>query len=202
MKGALLTLPWCAYSHTSGHPQAHPVPHTANNSEILALTPQALLPSRLPPEAVTPPLSGKGWVVSSASPPPHRWGAAAAVAQMCAASGEATAGGFPPPATRAARALSSRCPPRPSPGQQLCPAPRPQPLSQLSLGWGRAAGEQLQSVEGGEGRVPPQQQETVLGLGAGRGEGRQGGRRGRGRGNAGGRGRRGRGWSTPPPLPQ
>ena len=54
--------------------------------------------------------------------------------------------------------------PGPSPGaEQLRPALRPQPLSQLSLGWGRAAGEQLQGVGWGWGgsSALPQQPETV-----------------------------------------
>lgn len=112
------------------------------------------------------------------------------MAQMCAALREASAGGFPPPATRAARALSCRCPPRPSPGRQLRPAPRPQPLSQLSLGWGRAAGEQLQGL-GGRVGCPRNGRKQAGGRGPGGGVLR-----------CGGAGRRGRGWSAPPPLPQ
>lgn len=124
----------------------------------------------------------EGLGVRSASPPPHRWGAVAAVAQMCAALGEASAGGFPPPATRAARALSCRCPPRPSPGRQLRPAPRPQPLSQLSLGWVRAAGEQLQGVGGRVGCPRNGRKQSGCrgggeGCGAGGGEGKAGGGR-------------------------
>nr|XP_031538547.1 CCR4-NOT transcription complex subunit 3-like [Vicugna pacos] len=129
------------------HSQAHLVSPSANRSdpEVPALTPQAVS-SRLPREAITPPLWGQGWV-SGAQLPPHGLGPDV----------QSPPGGFLS-ATPAARALSCHCPPLPSPSpgaEQLRPAPRPQPLSQLSLGWGRAAGEQLQAVGWGWAGVSP-----------------------------------------------
>lgn len=91
-----------------------------------------------------------------------------------------------------ARALSCRCPPGSQPGaEQLRPVLRPQPLSQLSLGWGWAAGEQLQGGVGGgrAGLGCPQEQPEIVSVPR---RGLHGARGGRGLG----------GWSAPPPLPQ
>lgn len=141
------------------HPQGRPGPPPTNpsDSEIPALTPQAV-PSHLSPEAITPPLPfrGRAGCQERVSPtPPDRGGGRGGcpVGQMCGARGEATATGRgggvgwgwvlrpPAPPSPPAPALSCRCPPGPSPGaEQLRPSPHPLPLSQLSLGWGRQLG--------------------------------------------------------------
>lgn len=154
--GCFHTLRWCAHSGTSGTHR-----HTLCLNPLTTKREQLSHPRRgprdFPGEAVTTPLAGKGWVSGALLPPPHRRGAAVPVAQMCGARREATAGGFPAPSTPAGpssfMSLPSRVPAR---AEQLRPAPHPQPLSQLSLGWGRAAGEQLQGKGGGGTRVPPE----------------------------------------------
>lgn len=168
MKGAFPTLPWCAYSHTSGHPQAHPAPHTANDSEILALTPQAL-PSRLPLEAVTPPLSGKGWVSGAPLLHPTGGGRRLLWPRCAQPAGRRPPGAFlrPPPAppepfqvsALPVRARASSC------------APLPAPSLSPSCLWGGAA--QLgNSCKAWGGRVgcPPNSRKQSWGPGWGGGE--------------------------------
>lgn len=109
--------------------------------------PLTLTPSQTPPRLPFPGRAGR-------LPSPHRPGAAAPVAQMCRAARRPPGGGLRwgevPPPPWSARALSCHNPPPtlPEPAAGRAPAPSCS-LSQLSLGWGWAAGEQLQGREQG-----------------------------------------------------
>ena len=154
------------HPHPRTHRHALCLPPRSAVSEIRALPPRPCLPA-LPREAIAPPLSGQrraGQGVRSGTLLPHPTDGS------CGPDVRSPQGGD-------RRGVSSARHPRgpglfhvaalpgPSPGaEQLRPALRPQPLSQLSLGWGRAAGEQLQGVGwgwvGGSSALP-QQPETV-----------------------------------------
>lgn len=140
------SLPYPALVCTLGslwHPQAHPVPPPT--SQRYRLSHPRRCPPDFPGEAITPPLSGKSWVSGAHLPHPTDGGRRFLWPRCAGPAGRRSPGGFlrPPPPT--AQALSCRCPPQSQPrAEQLRSALRPQPLSQLSLGWGWAAGEQLQ----------------------------------------------------------
>lgn len=160
------------------HPQAHPVPHSANDFH----TPT--VPSRLPQRS----LSGKGWVLGACLPHPTDEGGGKGPQLLwprCTRAGgggcgEATTGGFlsqpPPPAP----ALSCRCPPPSQPGaEQLHPAPRPASLPAVS-GVGLGSWETAARWRGGAHSGAPcnsRKQSPCPGRGAG-------GRGGRGLGRS------------------
>lgn len=173
------------------------MPPSANrsDSEILLSQPPPgrALPSPPSGEVIAPPHSRQGWVVRSGARLPLPTDGS------CGPDVRSPQGGNRLGASFARHPGGSRlfhvaALPGPSPGaEQLRPVPRPQPLSQLSLGWGRAAGEQLQGVESGCSGALLQQPETVS-LPGGGGRGRGAG--GRGRGSPGGM----VGPSAPPPA--
>lgn len=122
-----------------------PLAPTGTPCERYRLSHPRRCPPDFPGEGITPPLSGKSWVSGAHLPHPTDGGRRFLWPRCAGPAGRRSPGGFlrPPPPT--AQALSCRCPPQSQPrAEQLRSALRPQPLSQLSLGWGWAAGEQLQ----------------------------------------------------------